>query len=149
MPVRISTKSISKTELEKKNLEVRQKLENGLDRLNAMWEQVEQKLIAFQTPRYVNFTYDTQTNPESGESAYSMLALAKVGGDWRVCYGIFYDSDHEEPDWKPITDCSAEIRVEAAKHVSKLKEEIIRTAEGFLPEIENAIASLDEALSDI
>jgi hypothetical protein len=138
-----------KNEFDKKNLEVRESLEERLNRLNALWEQIEEKLIALQTPRQVSVVYDSQTNPETGEIIHSMLGLAKIGGNWRLCHDFLHDSDPFESNWKPITDCSAEIRVEAAQHVTKLKEEIIRTAEEFLPKIDNAIASLDKMLSDI
>jgi hypothetical protein len=149
MPVRISIKSNSKSELDKKNLEVRKSLEERLNRLNALWEQVEEKLVGLQTPRHVSIVYASQTNPETGETVESMLALEKIGGNWRLCHGIYFENDPYELAWKPITDCSAEIRVDAAQQVSKLKEQIVRTAEEFLPKIDNAISSLDKALSNI
>ena len=49
--------------------------------------------------------------------------------------------------WTPITECSVETRVEAAKHLAELREAIVKSAEDFVPVVDGAIEELKKALS--
>lgn len=71
------------------------------------------------------------------------LGLRKIRGKWRICYCLYYyDAFPDREDWTPITECSAEIRVEAARHVEALREAIVKSAEGFISRVDKAISRL-------
>ena len=72
----------------------------------------------------------------------------KVKGEWRICHGSYpYDSPIQETDWKPITECSASVRVTAVEHLPALHELVIESAEDFVETVNKAIKNLRRSVS--
>ena len=119
------------------------------DVLNAHWLQVEEQLTAFHIPRSVSYAYKKYPDPDGAEGGmiHKRLGLRKIRGKWRICYCLYYyDAFPDMEDWTPITECSAEIRVEAARHVEGLREAIVKSAESFISRVDKAISSLATAV---
>jgi len=130
--------------------ESRESLFRLYDELNSLWLEAEKRLTEGHIPRTVEHVYAhyhvNGHNPNDGEIALC-LGLEKVQGKWRICHSSYDIRRQPEPDnWTPITDCSAEIRVNAAEHLPGLEEEIVKSAEGFVPKVEEAIQTLRESL---
>lgn len=130
----------------------RDQLFQRYDQLNALWTQAEEQLTKLHIPTGVQFNYRSwdagdQWQP-AGYDRHLCLGLQKLGGKWRICHGSA--DDLHEPDvenWTPITECSASIRVDAARYLPKLREAVIKSAEDFIPRVDKAIADLQAALN--
>jgi len=127
------------------------------DQLNRLWAQAETRLKAMQVPRYVWVVYKRED--VEPEDAYSpryceCLGLVKFRGEWRLCLGQFvrdeynaHPSDTDQPtNWKPVSDCSVEERVEAAPYIAVLREAIVESAEHYISKVDEAVAHLTNAL---
>jgi hypothetical protein len=135
--------------ISKRNEAVRSEIEKKLDHLTELWNAVEGKVLSMQPPRHIKFYFDSQTDDHSGMSQYSCLGLQRYGGKWRLCYA--WDSDWHDGalDWRPVVDCSTEIRVDAAKHIEKLLEEVVKSGKEYLPEVDEAVRCLENVLGDV
>jgi hypothetical protein len=74
------------------------------------------------------------------------LGLQKIRGKWRICHGLDYDVFPDREHWTPITECSAQVRVEAAEHLDKLREAVVKSAENFISRVDEAIEALAEVV---
>ncbi|HTU19587.1 MAG TPA: hypothetical protein VMG10_16115 [Gemmataceae bacterium] len=121
------------------------------DKLNALWLKAEEQLTHLHIPRPAECIY-RDYEPDYREPEFRIaecLGLQKIKGKWRICYGEYALLSEPGPsDWTPITDCSAEIREEAAKHFPKLHKAVVESAEKFIPKVDSAIQHLAEALGD-
>ena len=91
---------------------------------------------------------DDDRNPES--LVDHCLGVQKINGKWRICHAVycpFRGGPDYEPTWAPITDCSAEIRVRTAKYLPQLREAVVKSAETFIPKVDEAIDELRRALN--
>jgi hypothetical protein len=140
--------------IEKRNQEINKALESRFAQLNSAIEAHEQKLKQMMVPKDASIVYashqetDSTTGEPWGEHS-SHLGMIKLRGAWRLCYAEHcFSYQHEEPDldWKPLVEASIETRIEAAKEIEKLREEIVKTKEALVPEIEQAIATLAQSL---
>jgi hypothetical protein len=123
------------------------------DQLNALWEKAEERLTRFHVPtavQTISVDYcDEDGNPDSDPDSGALgfcLGLQKIKGKWRICYGEYYSPNQREADWQPITECSAEIRVDAVRLLPHLEMAVVESAEKFIPRVDSAIQSLTEAL---
>jgi hypothetical protein len=121
------------------------------DQLNALWLQAEEELTKAHIPRLVSCAYlkyeEDYQHPDS--EVHHCLGIQKINGKWKICHAIYcpYLADPcSEPTWTPITECSAEIRVLAAKHLPQLREAVVESAETFIPKVDEAINALREAI---
>lgn len=135
--------------LEQRAKKVRNELFTRYDQLNALWSKAEAELTKVHIPKPVTFGYDHHPfddfRPEQG--GYTVcLGLQKTKGEWRICYGCCGDHEPEPDTWTPIVECSAEIRVQAAKHLPGLRKKAVESAEKFVPKVDEAIAALTAAL---
>jgi hypothetical protein len=122
-----------------------------LDRLNSLWVMVEKKLLGMQPPRHLHVIYDTEYFGEDGDyERYCCLGLVRISGRWHVCYGTFERPGKlEEPaNWKPIAECSVEVRLKAAKGIELLKHGVEETGKTFIPALDGAIRSLERVMMD-
>jgi hypothetical protein len=135
--------------LEVRAEKARKELFARYDRLNALWLEAEERLTKYHIPRPVKHEYCEylldEGDPNSG-SMWDCLGLQKVKGKWRICHGSYYYIEPGPSNWTPIVDCSAEVRVWAAKHLLGLEEEVVKSAEKFIPKVEDAIQALTSAL---
>ena len=141
--------------LEERAQKARDTLFSRYDVLNALWLNAEGQLTQFHIPCPVYCKYDEHRDPKDGSGAATSkyLSLQKIKGKWRICYGVIYDWDLDpgyawevDPGWTPITECSAQVRVEAARHLDKLREQVVKSAEDFITEVDEAIDTLAAAV---
>lgn len=150
--------------LEKVGVELTQRL----DALNQAIAVAEQKLKEMKPPHNVWVSYiDREPEPsplrplsitESLAQAtvamsviekvmngpkYALLGIAKVDNQWRLSHATI---DPKNPslakDLKPLAECPVAIRVQAVSHLAKLREEILKEREAFVPQVEDAIKSV-------
>src|SRR5215471_9015545 len=129
--------------LEERAEKAREMLFSRYDTLNALWLQAEEQLTQLHVPRPVSHkyaAYDDGGLPSAITSKY--LGLQKVKGKWRICHGIYEEWWQPGPEWTPITECSAESRVEATKHLDDLRKAVVESAERFIPKVDEAINTL-------
>ncbi len=137
--------------LEQRAQKVRKELFSRYDQLNSLWEKAEQQLCKNHIPRAVLFhfgSYDINPGERDVTQMLQCLGLQKIKGKWRISYVEFPDwcEECQSDWWTPIIDCSAEIRVQAAKHLSAFRKYAIESAEAFVPEVDDAIQQLSSAL---
>lgn len=117
------------------------------DELNALWIRAEKEFTAYHIPHTISFEYAHPSSDED-DPIVRCLGLSKRNGAWRICHGEYHYADADrEPDWTPITECSAILRVYATKWLPKLREAIVAASERFIPEVERAIERLRKELS--
>ena len=133
--------------LEERAESARETLFGRYDELNALWLQAEEQLTKFHIPCFVYCKYDEYQDPadQPGFMTSKYLLLQKIKGKWRICYGLVDDWDVDH-GWTPITECSAHVRVEAARHLDKLREKVVKSAEDFIPKVDEAIKTLAAAV---
>jgi hypothetical protein len=151
--VRTSKNETSPVEpLIKRNEVVRSETERLLNHLTELWGAVETKILSMQPPRHIECEYEASEYWDVQENycivVHEFLGLQRHGNKWRVCYG-YSSSEVPEMSWRPINDCSTEVRVEAAKHIDKLMEEVVRSGKEYIPKVKSAIESLENAIADI
>ena len=134
--------------LEERAESARETLFGRYDELNALWLQAEEQLTQFHIPRPVYHQFDEYQDPGNppGAMTSKYLSLQKVKGKWRICYGLCDDWCDHDYGWTPITECSAQVRVEAARHLEKLREKVVKSAEDFIPKVDEAIKTLAAAV---
>lgn len=140
--------------LEARAKNARQSLFQRYDQLNALWEKAEEQITKFHIPRPVCYEYEALCAFQYGEEEpYEgcCLGVQKVKGKWRICHGTYYycaPPGDDEPDWKPIIECSAEVRASAVEHLEGLREKVVESAEKFVPVVEEAIEKLRRFVKD-
>ncbi len=112
--------------------------------------QAEEELTKLHIPRPVSYSYRSYDEDYCDPSTRInfCLGIQKIKGDWRICHAIDHPCDGDyDPQWTPITECSVEVRVQAAKYLPQLKEAVVKSAETFIPKVDEAIGELKKALS--
>jgi hypothetical protein len=144
-------------EFEGRNTVLRTKTKDRLDRLTALWREMEKKLVGLQPPHEAYHVYDEVRHFGSDNRLNAIdctcIGIAKYAGKWRVCIGEFVYEETEGNGipitWRPITDCDKEERIKAARYVKDLEQRILETGEKMLPKLDEAIMHLEVALADI
>jgi hypothetical protein len=127
--------------------ELAEALNKRFAELNKLWEQAEADLRKIPVPEEVSYCYGSQDeHPEDAPGRFDVnyhIGFARVKGSWRICWSVTRDTDpSEEIDWKPITECGLDIRMEAVPHIGKLREAVLEEAEKCLPTLDKAIEEL-------
>ena len=127
--------------LEERAERTRETLFDRYDALNALWLEAEEQLTRLHIPRPVYHEDNQYQDPanEPGAMTSQYLSLQKAKGKWRICHGLSDDWCGRDYGWTPITECSAEVRVEAAMHVDKLRAKVVKSAEDFISTVDEAI----------
>jgi hypothetical protein len=117
--------------------------------LNELWENAEKELKLIPVPVNVQVPFksvpaDPISDPEcKGDMIRDHLGFAKSKGGWRICHSKSHDGYPEyDFEWTPITDCAVDLRLEAAPHLGRLREEVLKAAEECVPRLDSAIAEL-------
>ena len=145
--------------LDERNDKVNKALFKKYDEMNAVLEKHEKRLREMKSARDVPVVINSwpDHNPQYGPVGeyQQFLGLIKYDGKWRLCYSNHYESytgghpdEDRSPTWQPLVECSVEDRVYAAKHIGKLRDAIVKSKEEFLPKVEEAIADLEQSLTD-
>lgn len=135
--------------IEQRAEKVRTDLFTRYDHLNALWQKAEEQLAKMHIPLPVEHKYGEYCEDwrDASTVIYECLGMQKFAGKWRICYGRYHLLSEDTPDeWTPICECSARVRVRAAKHIPGLREAIVKSAEAFVPTVDEAIQALSESL---
>jgi hypothetical protein len=118
--------------------------------LNKLWEDAEADLKEIPIPVDVKHRYKSVDADPMRPNEYQIhhyIAFARSKGGWRICYDAAHDAFPEyDWDWKPITECRVDIRLEAVPHIGKLRELVLKAAEECVPTLDKAIADLRSTL---
>ena len=131
--------------------------EKRYDQLNSLWKKAEEQVKRFMVSSEVKHIYRTDvdySDPRSVEedmAQYHCIAWAKAKGSYRLCYGYFDDrwAMHEPDasyDFTPILDASLEIRKACVPFFSDLRTKVVEAAKESIPELDDSIAQLSQAL---
>jgi hypothetical protein len=120
-----------------------------LKKLTAVWDDAEKRLRKLHVPVEGHVCYKSEDvfhndRPEhpTGAQIHSYLGFVKFGSGWRICYCRNHDDFPEyDWEWKPVVDCTYDVRLEAFPHFEKLLAEVIKKAEECIPKLDNAIAA--------
>lgn len=120
------------------------------DELNKSWDQIEKFLRKQGILHEVEHQIGTLDDLQYGAYASRLIGIQKRKGEWRVCYGVvhFQDPD-EDAGWIPVTECTTDLRIELLEHVAGLFEELVKSNEKFVPEMEKAVAKSHSVLADL
>jgi hypothetical protein len=132
-------------------------LEERFEQLNALWKQAEAALKKIPLPVDCFITYDKveicedpgSSDPRpTGDFLYHLLGFVKSVGGWRICH-VVTDAYAEDGrySWKPITECPLDVRLEAAAHIGKLREAVLKKAAECVPMLDKAINELGKILA--
>lgn len=121
--------------------------------LTSLWEEAEERLRKFHIPVDVHVRYKSEdvfhnAHP-TGEEVHSYLGFVRWAGSWRICHCLNHDG-HPESDfeWKPVTDCRLDVRLEAIPYIDKLHEVVVEAAEQCVPKLDEALATFREKLKN-
>lgn len=118
--------------------------------LNKLWEHAEAELKQIPIPFDVIFAYKTEdAYPERPNDTCirSWLGFVRAKGGWRICYDVTHDDFPEHDyDWKPITECRVDVRLEAVPHIGVLRERVLKAAEECVPALDKAISEFRNTL---
>ena len=155
--------------LKSRLLQAKQTLNEWYDALNAAWKEAEDILISINLARNVvvhlydedpgefgpyfpdrDKVLDPNSIKSDGWSHY--LAFTNRGAEpWHICYvSVPTDLEWDNPyagEWKPILECSAQIRMEAAAYLPKLLLAVVEEAEKLGSDVEGAVGLLKEAVA--
>jgi hypothetical protein len=143
-------KQPEQSQLDPRKKQVVEALSKRYKELNKLWEDAEADLKEIPVPVDIRFCYESvDADPERpGEyQIHSFLAFARSKGGWRICFGTAHDAFPQcDFDWKPITECRVDIRLEAVPHIGKLRELVLKAGEECVPTLDKAIADLRNTL---
>jgi len=120
------------------------------DKLNAVWREAEKQLAALHAPvscdvGYHKINHADYRDPEANYE-YHHLCWAKIGRDWRICFGTCDDQYPYVEDHRPILDCTADIRVAAVEAFPKLREKLTEEAKKYVAKVREATSKLAATL---
>ena len=134
---------------------VNETLANRYDRLSQLWAEAEKKLKALKPPHpvWIEYGHELMDPPEHSPQSWKLLALTKFNGNWRICHAT-NDSMNDSGsgsvfDLHPLVECSAQIRIEAVKHIRELHLAIVRAKEEYIHQADEAVKELAQAVSEI
>ncbi len=129
---------------------VKNEVDVMLDRINDLWMKLERKLLREQPPRRIACWYDSKEIAKHGEiMEHRFLGIQRHSGKWRICYAnVCGVIDEEKLFWKPVVECDVLTRADAVRGINQLKREVGNTRKLFIPALEKAISTLEEALNN-
>jgi len=129
-------------------------LNGRFDQINHLWAEAEQKLKRFAIPVDVQVTMRAYSSrPEEPDYPVEIrhcLGFAKCAGGWRICHSIEHD-DYPQDDgqWKALSECSLDVRLEAIPYLPALKAKVVKAAENSIGTLDSGIAELRKAVDGI
>ena len=115
------------------------------DRLNDGIKAAEKRLTSYHVPYELSVSV-------VGQYATDYYAIARIKGEWRLCYGqtnVGYGEESEEmpSEWRPLIDCSGIDRAKAGKHLPSLEAKLVEASERFIPYVESGLSDLERFLA--
>lgn len=136
-----------KSDLQK--MKIIEALNQRYQELNKLWEKAEAELKEIPIPLDVEISYKYEPADPHEPDGYQInyhLGFVRSKGGWRICYGSTHDGNYPDYGWKPITECSMDIRLEAVPHISALRKRVLKAAEECVPKLDKAITDLRNTL---
>jgi hypothetical protein len=142
----IANKQPKPPTLEERNKQASLTLSLKYDALNQLFVQAEQQLRSLKPPHAVWFPY-AHRSYDYGVHFCDLIGLDKYNDAWRLLHAT--DNSENEEGYEnitPIVECPVNVRIEAAKVVGRLHEEIVKAKEAYTSQVDEAINELKEAL---
>ena len=130
------------SDLELRAERARTQLFERYDQLNALWINAEEVIGRFHIPQAVWYEYRTDLQNSGGIEMGYCLGVVKLNGKWRICHRTYCHLSAKGSDATPITECSAEILVKTAEHLPELLDQVVASAEQFIPRVDEAIETV-------
>jgi hypothetical protein len=126
-----------------------QTLKSRYDALNQKWDSFEAQLQHFLLPHTVCVKWRSELLGLDPIEYIHWLGLVKTKDGWRICAATTMcgNPDEEYPSWIPITERTADVRIEAVSHARDLREAVVQAAEEYGRKLDEAIKSLDSLIA--
>lgn len=130
-------------------------LDDRFRKLNKLWERAEKNLRRFTITDEVSVIFHCEDRyPTSNPNVIfvnSHLGFSNSVGGWRICVGYSCDDDEsgERITWKPIVDCSADVRLNAIAALPQLKEQVVKAAAEAVEKLDSGIAEFQRLLTTL
>lgn len=134
--------------LERSEAQISEALNAQYEKLSKAWKKCETRAKKLMVPHDVDVHFDPWLAPD-GREYCSRLGLVKLSGEWKICFGPEYfdpQTGEDGVDWRPVLDCSFDIRVKAVEYFPELMEKLKREAAKAITLIDEAIAKLEGTL---
>lgn len=115
---------------------------NQINLLGEKWIKVADRLKQLALPREVWVIY------EEGVTSKCCFGLLKFKGKWCVCHGHIYAGEVEPAEWRPVTECSIDERIDCVGHLELLRQAIISKGKESVIEVDQAVSDLDKFLTE-
>ena len=116
------------------------------DQLTKAWQAAE-KLIGHVPCPVLLKVNETETADIDGRYVLTeFLGVQRINNTWRLCYGTVRDDYEDIADWKPVVDCTVEVRVQMAHKFKELLAEIEKVRVAFIPLVDIAISALNAVI---
>lgn len=139
------------TDLDQRQRHVTEALSARFKELNNLWIEAEESLRTIPLPVGASFQYaseDVYDEHPGGPQITRHLGFVKAAGGWRICQGSQYDEHPEfDYDWKPVTECTLDLRVKLIPYLAKLREKVLEAAEACVPRLDDALEEFRKTLS--
>lgn len=153
-PPRFSLNGDGKTpssDVVERQRQVAKDLSARFKQLNSLWLDAEESLKTIPLPVDAHIQYasdDVYDEHPGGPQIVHCLGFVKSSGGWRICNGSRHDEYPEHGfDWKPITECTLDLRVKLIPHLGKLREKVFEAAEQCVPRLDQALEDFRKTLS--
>lgn len=133
-------------------------LDERYGQINQLWKEAEKRLKRFSVPEDVSViyhmepvTFQNSPNPNDDYTVmgYRHLGFCRLRTGWVICFATSLEDDSDrELDWRPIAECSVEVRLHAVEGLKKLKSKVIECAGNSLATLEQTIAHFEHLLTE-
>ncbi|QEG39386.1 hypothetical protein UC8_13630 [Roseimaritima ulvae] len=123
-----------------------------LDQISQAWDEIEEFFKSQGILRGTWLCFDSifsgaHAQPPIGEE---LIGIQKIKGAWRICIGeLIYADPEDDPNWKPIGEAPTHLRISLLDHVHPLFEELVRSNEEYVKDIEIAAKKSQAVLTDL
>lgn len=138
----------SEMTIDDQNKVLNEALDVRFAQLKAVWEAHEKALKDMRPIVPVECCYANETHEDGFAEHSYYLGYWRDNGQWRIFHGYQLEPHQERIDWTPIHEAAAKLRVKAAEHIDDLRKAIVTSKEEFIPELDNAIATLANGLDN-
>ena len=127
----------------------------GYQLIEEAWKKAEAKLALAHVPIDVKVKIRSGTigSDEQPYGSYTQfLGYVKIKNQWRICIiteSDFFDRPEMEFEYRPITECPVQERLDMFELFPKLYQEVINVTKDFVPVIKDKVAEFEKSLGSI
>jgi hypothetical protein len=127
----------------------------GYQLIEEAWKKAEAKLALAHVPLDVKVKIragDIGGEEQPHGSYTQFLGYVKIKNQWRICIvteSDFFNQPETEYNYRPITECPVEERLDMFELFPKLYQEVIKVTKDFVPVIKDKVADFEKALETI